>query len=243
MDSGIWNARLAAAKRQLHPSSGNNNHHLNSHFFSCLDQLNIDYIDLEEEGDHHFPCPYCYEEFDIASLCSHLEEEHAYESKITLCSNYSILILEILVLHTKYFSIHVMLMFCPLQRRHRSRRDTVPRTQALSVLRRDLREAHRQMLLGGNRSRTINESTSSVATHPLLSSLVEDFPSFEVEDISKSIESTVEDSISTSTPSQHVWRSRFDPSLSHEERQRRIRQAAGRAEFVQDLFLSSLLAE
>ncbi|GAA0183169.1 hypothetical protein LIER_30633 [Lithospermum erythrorhizon] len=207
MDSGIWNARLAAAKRQLHPSSGNNNHHLNSQF----DQLNIDYIDLEEEGDHHFPCPYCYEEFDIASLCSHLEEEHAYESKIT--------------------------------QRHRSGRDTVPRTQALSVLRRDLREAHRQMLLGGNRSRTNNESTSSVATHPLLSSLVEDFPSFEVEDISKSIESTVEDSISTSTPSQHVWRSRFDPSLSHEERQRRIRQAAGRAEFVQDLFLSSLLAE
>lgn len=35
----------------------------------------------------------------------------------------------------------------------------------------------------------------------------------------------------------------FDPSLSYEERERRMRQAAGRAGFVQDILLSTLLAD
>lgn len=33
--------------------------------------------DLEtEELRPDYPCPYCYEDYDIASLCSHLEDEH-----------------------------------------------------------------------------------------------------------------------------------------------------------------------
>lgn len=35
----------------------------------------------------------------------------------------------------------------------------------------------------------------------------------------------------------------FDQSLSIEEREKRIRQAAGRSSFVQDLFLSTLLGD
>ena len=35
----------------------------------------------------------------------------------------------------------------------------------------------------------------------------------------------------------------FDPALSTEEREKRMRQAAGSSGFVQDLFLSTLLGE
>lgn len=48
------------------------------------DRLGIDDFDVEEEVRPDFPCPYCYEDFDIASLCSHLEDEHSCESRVTV---------------------------------------------------------------------------------------------------------------------------------------------------------------
>lgn len=45
------------------------------------DRFNVDDVEVEEEIRPDFPCPYCYEDFDIASLCSHLEDEHSCESK------------------------------------------------------------------------------------------------------------------------------------------------------------------
>ncbi|XP_022715839.1 protein DEHYDRATION-INDUCED 19 homolog 4-like [Durio zibethinus] len=76
MDSDFWTSRLAAAKRQYNLQ----NHHQSSH----LDRLSIDDFEVEDEVRPDFPCPYCYEDFDIASLCSHLEDEHPCESKVTV---------------------------------------------------------------------------------------------------------------------------------------------------------------
>lgn len=57
-------------------------------FFFCsffvLDRLSMDDFEMEEEVRPDFPCPYCYEEYDIASLCSHLEDEHSFESKVAV---------------------------------------------------------------------------------------------------------------------------------------------------------------
>lgn len=41
-------------------------------------------FEVEEEVRPDFSCPYCGEEFDIASLCLHLEADHPYESKSTV---------------------------------------------------------------------------------------------------------------------------------------------------------------
>lgn len=49
-----------------------------------LDRLSIDDFEVEEELRPDFPCPYCYEDYDIASLCSHLEDEHSFESKVVV---------------------------------------------------------------------------------------------------------------------------------------------------------------
>lgn len=46
-------------------------------------------MDGDEDLRAEFSCPYCYEEFDITALCSHLEEEHCFESRaaVGLLSN------------------------------------------------------------------------------------------------------------------------------------------------------------
>ncbi|KAI3742986.1 hypothetical protein L1987_60687 [Smallanthus sonchifolius] len=205
MDSDFWTARLAAAKRQF---TMQHHHHHASH----LDRFNGDDVEVEEEIRPDFPCPYCYEDFDIGSLCSHLEDEHSCESKAA--------------------------------RRRRLRRVAVPNSQALSFLGRDLREAHLQVLLGGSyRSSNITTSSanaSAAAADPFLSSLVLNFPGSETEEISKS--NLDETSVKNPTP-QHMWKSSFDPSLSSEEREKRMRQATGQAVFLQDVLVSTLLGD
>lgn len=172
-----------------------------------------------------------------------------------------------------------------MQRRRRLRRVAIPSSQALSLLGRDLREAHLQVLLGGSGYRSSNANISNAATDPFLSSLILNFPSSEAEEISKSVVTSTEDTSAKSAAPTHMWKTRycflapmhklstfhyclldlninlspslsvslsllylffydsFDPSLSHEEREKRIRQGAGRAGFVQDLFLSTLLID
>lgn len=97
-----------------------------------------------------------------------------------------------------------------MQRHRRLRRVAIPNSQALSLLGRDLREAHLQVLLGGGgyRSNSTNVS-SSAATDPFLSSLILNFPSSEAEEISKSVVASAEDTAAKNTPPTHMWKSRY----------------------------------
>ncbi|KAL9456018.1 hypothetical protein AB3S75_005276 [Citrus x aurantiifolia] len=202
MDSDFWTSRLAAAKRQYTLQQ----HH---HQSSQIDRLSIDDFEVEDDVRPDFPCPYCYEDFDIASLCSHLEDEHSCESKVTVCPICSVKVARDMLSHITLQHGHLF----KLQRRRRLRRVAIPSSQALSLLGRDLREAHLQVLLG------------------------------EAEEISKSVVTSTEDTSAKSAAPTHMWKTSFDPSLSHEEREKRIRQGAGRAGFVQDLLLSTLLID
>lgn len=234
MDSDFWTSRLAAAKRQYTLQ----HHHPNSH----LDRLGIDDFDVEEEVRPDFPCPYCYEDFDIASLCSHLEDEHSCESRVTICPICSVKVARDMLSHISLQHGHLF----KIQRRRRLRRVAIPNSQTLSLLGRDLREAQLQMLLsgGGSGYRSNSAAVSNVAaTDPFLSSFILNFPACEAEEISKSVVSSAEDSSAKNVTPEHIWKSSFDPSLSTEEREKRMRQAAGRSSFVQDLFISTLLGD
>ncbi|KAM0064722.1 putative drought induced 19 type, zinc-binding protein [Helianthus debilis subsp. tardiflorus] len=239
MDSDFWTARLAAAKRQF---TMQHHHHQTSHLGSRFDDLgyrfNVEDVEVEEEIRPDFPCPYCYEDFDIGSLCSHLEDEHSCESKAAICPVCSVKVTRDMLSHITLQHGHLF----KSQRRRRLRRVAVPNSQALSLLGRDLREAHLQVLLsGGYRSSNTATSSSSAAAaaaaDPFLSSLVLNFPGSETEEISKS-----NPHVKNSTP-QHIWKASFDPSLSCEEREKRMRQARGRAVFLQDLLVSTLLGD
>ncbi|EEF50826.1 conserved hypothetical protein [Ricinus communis] len=231
MDSDFWTSRIAAAKRQYTLQ----HHHQSYH----LDRLNIDDFEVEDEVRPDFPCPYCYEDFDITSLCSHLEDEHSCESRVTVCPICSVKVARDMLSHITLQHGHLF----KLQRRRRLRRVAIPNSQALSLLGRDLREAHLQMLLGGGGYRSNNGNVSNAATDPFLSSLILNFPTSEAEEISKSVVTSVEDAPAKTAAPTNMWRSSFDPSLSYEEREKRMRQAAGRAGFVQDLLLSTLLSD
>ncbi|XVF27600.1 hypothetical protein REPUB_Repub14bG0122200 [Reevesia pubescens] len=232
MDSDFWTSRLAAAKRQYNLQ----HHHQSSH----LDRLSIDDFEVEDEVRPDFPCPYCYEDFDIASLCSHLEDEHPCESKVTVAN---VMLENELVVYAigKGGGISIWYMPWMMERRRRLRRVAIPNSQALSLLGRDLHEAHLQVLLGGGAYRSSSANVSNAANDSFLTSLILNFPASEAEEITKSVVTSAEDTAAKNVATAHMWKSSFDPSLSYEEREKRIQQATGRAGFVQDLFLSTLL--
>ena len=96
-----------------------------------------------------------------------------------------------------------------LQRRRRLRRVAIPNSQTLSLLGRDLREAHLQVLLGvGGAYRSSSATASNAATDPFLSSLILNFPAGEAEEISKSVVTSAEDSSAKNTAPSHIWKSR-----------------------------------
>ncbi|KAF6143754.1 hypothetical protein GIB67_031061 [Kingdonia uniflora] len=232
MESGLWKSRLAAAKRQFN---------LQHHQFSQLDRLGIDDFEIEEEEIRpDLPCPYCYEDYDITSLCSHLEDEHSFEAKVSVCPICSVRVARDMLSHITLQHGHLL----KLQRRRKLRRVPVPNNQTLSSLGRDLREAHLQVLLGrgGYRSNNTNNASDAV-TDSFLSSLVLNFPASEAEEISKSIMSPNEDTPIKKTPSIQTLKSSFDSSLSYEEREQKIRQATVRAGFMQDILLSTLFGD
>ncbi|KAG1334991.1 protein DEHYDRATION-INDUCED 19 [Cocos nucifera] len=230
MDSDHWISRLAAAKRHY-----SRQHHQNSQ----SDRFMLDDFEMEEEVRPDFSCPYCYEDHDITSLCAHLEDEHLFESKIAPCPICSAKVSRDMLNHITVQHGHLL----KLQRCRRLRRVTIPNSQALSLLGRDLREAHLQALFGTGGYFSGSTNASTAVTDSLLSSLVLNFPMTEVEETAKSSVPTAEDAyIKKVTPSQ-TWKSSFDSSLSYEERERRRKQANARAIFVQDLLLSTLFGD
>lgn len=225
MDSDLWASRLAAAKRQ---------YSLHQHQSSRLDRLMVDDFEAEEEGRLDFPCPYCYEDHDIASLCSHLEEEHAFESKVTVCPICSTKVAKDLVNHITVQHGHLF----KLQRRRRLRRIVMPNNQMLALLSRDLREAHLQVLFGNGSG----SNQSNPATESLLTSLL-NLPPVESEETLKSTVPPTEDVPKRTLTSSSRKPSSFDPALTNEEKERKMKEATIRSMFVQDLVFTTLFRD
>ncbi|KAK6133439.1 hypothetical protein DH2020_032807 [Rehmannia glutinosa] len=132
------------------------------------------------------------------------------------------------------------------KRRNRLRRVPIPNSQSLSLLGRDLKEAHPRLLPEGNGYRSNNVTPLDAVTDPVISSLLSNSSSIsdQTDVISKILMSSIDDNSSRSMVSHIVWKSSsLDSSLSHEEREKRIRQEAGRAIFVQDVLVSTLFAD
>ncbi|KAJ0985995.1 hypothetical protein J5N97_004351 [Dioscorea zingiberensis] len=240
MDSDLWIARLAAAKRNL--ALQHQHQQLQQHS-SQSDRLSIDDFEVEEEFRPDFPCPYCYEEHDISSLCSHLEDEHPFESKAAVCPICSAKVARDMLNHITMQHGHLFRIsfHSYLQRRRKLQRVAIPSSQALSLLGRDLREAHIQVLLGSGGYRSRNNTTSSAVSDSFLSSLVLNFPTSEAEESLKSL-TAKDSSIKRVTPTP-TWKSSSDSYLSYEEREKQRKQAIVRANFVQDLLLSTLFGD
>lgn len=226
----MWISRLAAAKR----------HYLNQQQQNSLsDRFDVDEYEVEDEARPDFPCPFCFEDHDISSLCSHLEDEHPFESKVAVCPICSVKVARDMLSHIT--SQHGQLY--KMQRRRRLRRVAIPNSQALSLLGRELREAHLQILLGSGNHRSSNTGASNAATDSLLSSIVLNFPPPETEETSNSSFSNADDFVSKNTTPAKTRKSSIDLSLSKEEREQKRWQATVRANFAQALLLSTLFGD
>jgi hypothetical protein len=225
MDGEFWAARMSPSKR----------HHTFQPPQTILDrQVNLDDVDGDEDMRAEFSCPYCYEEFDIAALCSHLEEEHCFESRAGMCPVCSAKIAKDMVGH---ISLQHGQLF-KMQRRRRFRRAGIPSNAALSLFGKEIREAHLQALLGG----TSRSSAPSSATDVLLSSLVYNISVTETEDPPKPAVVVVEQPVKSSSLSQQPKTS-VDNLLTAEERDEKRKHANLRAMFAQQLVLSTLLGD
>ncbi|CAL9192783.1 unnamed protein product [Musa hybrid cultivar] len=238
MDSDLWISRLAAAKR----------HYSIQHQYSFQsDRLSIDEFEMEEEEEEEeeeedvrpdFPCPYCYEDHDITSLCYHLEEEHAFESKTAVCPICTIKVTKDMLNHIIFQHGHIF----KLQRHRRLRRFGIPSGHTLSLLGRDLYESHLQVLSGsaGYGSNHIDES--NIAADPFLSTLLMNFPTSGAEEASKP--SPDENSYKKKESNLPYSKSSLNASsLACEQKEQRQKQATGRADFVQDLLVSTLFGD
>ncbi|KQJ94593.1 protein DEHYDRATION-INDUCED 19 homolog 4 [Brachypodium distachyon] len=233
MESDLWISRLMAAKRQYALQRAQ---HQQATTASHQDRFGYDDIEPEDEVRPDFPCPYCYEDHDITSLCAHLEDDHPFESKVVACPVCSARVSKELLDH---ITLQHGYLF-KLQRHHRLRRVAIPSNHALSLAGRDLQETYLKVLLG-NSNRSSGTNTSSSVTDSLLSSLVINLSSPEGEDTTKSSASAVVENswLRRSIPSKTLKTSP-ESNLSHEERERRRRRAAVKASFVQHLLVSTL---
>uniref|UniRef100_A0A175YN14 Drought induced 19 protein type zinc-binding domain-containing protein n=1 Tax=Daucus carota subsp. sativus TaxID=79200 RepID=A0A175YN14_DAUCS len=192
---------------------------------TSLQEMLIAEEDEEEDEDDDdgtgYPCPYCYEEFDFIPLCHHLEHEHYTQTAETICT---------------ICAENVSGDMLPIQQ-NRLRKIPYPTSQELSLLGRDMREARLKTLLAGKGK----QQSSSGASGSLLSSVL--YPAPAVDEISKLVISCAEESSKAVEPPQPIWQSSLDPSLSSEERERRKRQAAGKAAFVRSLVFSTMFED
>jgi len=226
MDGEFWTARMSTSKR----------HHTLQPSQSLLDrQINLDDVDGDEDLRAEFSCPYCYEEFDISALCSHLEEEHCFESRAAMCPVCAGRIVKDMLGHISLQHGHLFKM----QRRRRFRRAGVPSNATLSLLGKELREAHLQALLGG----TSRSSTLSSAADPLLSSLVYNVPPTETEEAPPKPTVVVEEQPAKLSSLSQQSKASGDSLLTAEEREEKRKHANMRARFVQQLVLSTLLGD
>nr|XP_017221000.1 PREDICTED: protein DEHYDRATION-INDUCED 19-like isoform X2 [Daucus carota subsp. sativus] len=190
--------------------------------------------DEDDDDGTGYPCPYCYEEFDFIPLCHHLEHEHYTQTAETICTicaeNVSgDMLRHITTDHEPLFKIAIQ--------QNRLRKIPYPTSQELSLLGRDMREARLKTLLAGKGK----QQSSSGASGSLLSSVL--YPAPAVDEISKLVISCAEESSKAVEPPQPIWQSSLDPSLSSEERERRKRQAAGKAAFVRSLVFSTMFED
>ncbi|XP_048230974.1 protein DEHYDRATION-INDUCED 19 homolog 6 isoform X2 [Ricinus communis] len=87
MEDDTWSFALSTSSRSYQSA-------LRSLSDLCLDFEEVDGDNINEYEDDdiraEYPCPFCIEDFDLVELCSHIDDDHPFESKpgYSLTRNY-----------------------------------------------------------------------------------------------------------------------------------------------------------
>lgn len=223
MDDELWASRYSAAKRHAGRSHMDRN--------MGIDDMKVDY-DMRAE----FVCPFCDLDFDIATLCCHLEDHHPFESSNAVCPVCATKVGRDMVGHITLQHGHLF----KVQRRRRFRKGGMPPNSTLSFLGKDLREVQLHSLLGGAFSRS-GGTSSNAASDPLLASLVYMLPKPETEEHLQPSLSTETCSTKDSPHSDNI--TSRESSITAEEREQKLEEEVRRSEFVQQLVLSTFFGD
>ncbi|CAF2373796.1 unnamed protein product, partial [Brassica napus] len=182
----------------------------------CQSRSGGGYEDLEgeDESKSEFICPFCADVFDIVGLCCHIDEEHPVEAKNGVCP-----------VCTKRVGLDISFY---VQRRRRLRKGGYG--SAYLALKKELREANLQSLLGGSSRFT---SSTNLDSDPLLSSFMFSSPS------TKSATPVVEGTSATKRSlKESLKREIQEAPLSGEDQEK-----SKKSEFVRGLLLSTMLGD
>lgn len=192
-----------------------------------IDDMKVDY-DMRAE----FTCTFCDLDFDIATLCRHLEDHHPFESSNAVCPVCAAKVGRDMVGHITLQHGHLF----KVQRRRRFRKGVMPSNSTLSFLGKELREVQLHSLLGGAFSRS-GGTSSNAASDPLLASLVYMLPKPETEEHPQPSLST--ETCSTKDSPHLDNMTSAESSITAEEREQMFEEEVRRTEFAQQLVLST----
>ncbi|AEE74453.1 unnamed protein product [Arabidopsis thaliana] len=199
------------------------------------------YEDLEGEDDlkAEFICPFCAEDFDIVGLCCHIDEEHPVEAKngvdqffalvVIQCCNFWFIPCESNLGIFRLFGRSVLYAL----RGRRLRRGGYSSTYL--ALKKELREANLQSLLGGSSSFT---SSTNIDSDPLLSSFMFNSPSVNQSANKSATPVTVGNAATKVSIKESLKRDIQEAPLSGEDQEK-----AKKSEFVRGLLLSTMLED
>lgn len=169
-------------------------------------------------------CPFCAEDYDVVSLCCHIDEEHPLQASTGVCPACGQkvgmdLVAHITTQHAKFFKV---------QRKRRVRKGVTNST----LFRKELREAGLHSLLGGS------SSTASSNSEPdtLLQSFIFN-PVVGDEAVSEQSNSSIEAAIVNDSSKDDFVERKPQVQLSDEDRVEKTR----RFDFVQGLLMSTIL--
>ncbi|XP_014499148.1 protein DEHYDRATION-INDUCED 19 homolog 4 [Vigna radiata var. radiata] len=188
------------------------------------------YMEESEGNDDlraEYLCPYCAEDYDVVSLCCHIDEHHPIQAKNGVCPVCGKKVGMDIVGHitTQHGS------FLRVQRKRRVRKGGSCST--LSMLRRELRDGALQSLLGGSSFLASSNSDPD----PLLSSFMFS-PLGSDESLSATLPASIQGALVKESSKDHfLEREPKQLQLSEEDKVENAR----RFEFVQGLLLSTIL--
>lgn len=221
MEADSW-SRLFSASSKRHQLCQQSRYDL------YLGAEEVDGIDDDSRAE--FSCPFCAEDFDIVGLCCHIDDEHPQEATSGICpicaSRVGMdLVGHLTMEHGNFFKV---------QRRRRLRRGMLGSHSTLSLLRKELRDANAQALIGGW---SHSSAPPSAASDPLLSSLIYTLP---VANSSNDIlPESLDEGALASDHSEKLAVESSKPCLSDKEHEERTRKC----EFVRGLVLSTIFED
>ncbi|KAK9119848.1 hypothetical protein Scep_017941 [Stephania cephalantha] len=175
----------------------------------------------DSEGDEDvratFPCPFCYVDVEVSLLSTHFQEEHCFDVKNAVCPLCAANVGKDLIGHFTMRHSHM------LKRRRKSQRSGFL-TKGAAALGTELRELSSFL---GVTTKTGRENAPDLALDPLFSPFLSVVPS-----------GAQEPSSAVGEPNQEA--KSIASSKSHEAQQEDYQEKSERAEFSQQLIMSTI---